>query len=465
VKSFPVSGAANSIHKNMYNSVKYLMFCVSVIFVLFGSLIAQIVANNEDRQIDVKMQKEIIDSVTTNLNEKYVFPDVAKEMEKYIKKQYKDKAYKNITSLSEFFQKLKEDLREVCEDKHLGIQFVSDEELDRLAGDTITPEVIAELLAEEAYENFGFKKVERFTGNVGYLKFNRFSGYPEAGDVAIAALNFLANSDALIIDLRDNGGGSPSMIQLISSYFFDEPVHLNSFYLRPEDTIKQFWTQNHVVGKRMSDIPIYVLTSNYTFSAAEEFTYNLKNLERAKIVGETTGGGAHPVDYFYVNNLNLSLKIPTGRAINPITGTNWEGVGISPDIVVPADQALEAAHLDALKKIKEKTSDERVIENLDWAISTFEAKFNPITVEEQTLKSYAGSYGPRQIRFEDGGLVYQREGRPAFKMIPMTEDTFWFEDIDYFRIKFVKDGNGNVTELVGLYQGGRTDSNKRDSGK
>ncbi|MFH2048285.1 MAG: S41 family peptidase [bacterium] len=465
MKKFLVSGTANSIFRNMNNSVKYLMLCVSFVLVLSGSLIAQTVANNEDKQIDAKIQKEIIDSVTTNLNGKYVFPDVAKEMEKYVRKQYKDKAYKDITSLNEFSQKLTTDLREVCKDKHLGIQFVSDEVLERLAGDTITPEVTAELLAEAAYDNFGFKKVERLTGNVGYLKFDGFSGYSEAGDIAIAALNFLANTDALIIDLRENGGGSPSMIQLISSYFFNEPVHLNSFYLRPEDTIKQFWTQNHVVGKRMSNIPIYVLISNYTFSAAEEFTYNLKNMERATIVGETTGGGAHPVDYFYVNNLNLGLKIPTGRAINPITGTNWEGVGITPDIEVPADQALEAAHLDALKKIKDKTTDERVIDNLNWAISTFEAKFNPITVDTEILKSYSGSYGPRQIRFEDGGLIYQREGRPEFKMIPMSEDTFWFEDIDYFRIKFVKDENGNVTELVGLYQGGRTDSNKRDSRK
>jgi len=465
VKSNNIAEKISLIFKKISFKVIIMILCAFVMTMMPSYSIAQVVVEQEDMKIDAKKQKEIIDSVASNLNEKYVFPEVAKEMGKYINKQYKDKAYKDITSLMEFSEKLTEDLREVCKDRHLRIDFAPDEQIERMAHDTLTPEVEQEMLESAAYGNFGFEKVERLTGNVGYIKLNGFSGYPEAGDVAIAALNFLANTDALIIDLTDNGGGSPNMIQLISSYFFEEPVHLNSFYLRVEDTIKQFWTQNHVVGKKMTDVDVYVLTSSYTFSAAEEFTYNLKNMERATIVGETTGGGAHPVNYFYVENLNIGVKVPIGRAINPVTGTNWEGVGIAPHIDVPAPQALEAAHLDALKKIKEKTDDERLIENLDWAITTFEAKFNPVNVKEEILKSYAGSYGPRKVRFEDGGLIYQRDERPAFKMIPMTEDTFWFEDIDYFRLKFVKDENGNVTELVGMYQGGRTDSNKRDPKK
>ncbi len=446
-------------------SVILTLICMTLLIGLCVSVSAQPVDRNEDKQIDAKQKKAIIDSTLVTLNEKYVFPEVAKDMGKYILKQYKDKAYKEITSQREFSEKLTEDLREVCKDKHLRIDFASDERIERMAHDTLTPEVEQEMLDEAAYRNFGFEKVERLTGNVGYIKFNEFSDYAEGGEVAIAALNFLNNVDAIIFDVRENGGGSPNMIQLISSYFFEEPVHLNSFYLREQDSIKQFWTQNHVVGNKMLDVDVYVLTSSYTFSAAEEFTFNLKNLERATIIGETTGGGAHPVNFFFIDNLNLAVKCPIGRAINPITGTNWEGVGIAPHIDVPQDQALDAAYMAALKKIKENTTNESVIASVDWIIEDKEIRINPITVDEETLKSYAGSYGPRQIRFEDGGLVYQREGRPAFKMIPMTEDTFWFEDIDYFRLKFIKDDKGEVTEVLGMYQGGRTDGNKRDSKK
>jgi len=126
------------------------------------------------------------------------------------------------------------------------------------------------------------------------------------------------------------------VIQLISSYFFADPTHLNSFYIRHEDTVEQFWTQAYVEGPRMTDVDLYVLTSSYTFSGAEEFSYNMKNLKRATIIGETTGGGAHPVDTHIWPKLNFGMRVPFGRAINPITGTNWEGTGVEPDIKAPA---------------------------------------------------------------------------------------------------------------------------------
>lgn len=151
-----------------------------------------------------------------------------------------------------------------------------------------------------------------------------------------------ANSDALIVDLRQNGGGDPAMVQLISSDLFDEPTHLNSLYFRAEDSLEEFWTLDEVVGQRMADNPVFVLTSSSTFSAAEEFTYNLKCLGRATIVGETTGGGAHPGGVTPLHE-SLSVFIPAGRAINPITGTNWEGTGVIPDVPVEANAALDKA--------------------------------------------------------------------------------------------------------------------------
>ena len=164
-------------------------------------------------------------------------------------------------------------------------------------------------------------------------------------------MNFLGNVDAIIFDLRDNGGGDPKMVALISTYLFDQPTHLNDIYNRKEDATTQFWTLPYVPGKRLAGKPVFVLTSKYTFSAAEEFAYNLKNLKRGTIIGETTGGGAHPVSGQRIDD-HFMIGVPSGRAVNPISKTNWEGTGVEPDIKVPANQALEVAKEKALEEIR-----------------------------------------------------------------------------------------------------------------
>jgi C-terminal processing protease CtpA/Prc len=156
-------------------------------------------------------------------------------------------------------------------------------------------------------------------------------------------MGFLANTDALIVDLRRNGGGRPEMVALLSSYLFDERTHLNDLYWREGNRTDEFWTNATVAGPRYGGKkPVFVLTSKRTFSGAEEFAYNLKALKRATIVGETSGGGAHPGDMQKIAD-GFAMFVPTGRAINPVTKTNWEGVGVEPDVVVPADQALDKA--------------------------------------------------------------------------------------------------------------------------
>ena len=272
-------------------------------------------------------------------------------------------------------------------------------------------------------------------------------------------MNFLAHTDAVIFDLRQNGGGSPSMIQLISSYLFEEPVHLNTFYIRKTDETQQFWTQGHVVGPKMTEVPVYVLTSSATFSGAEEFTYNLKNLKRGTIIGEVTGGGAHPVNIQDFPTLHISLSLPYGRAINPITKTNWEGTGVTPDINVPADQALTVARIEALKKILEKEQNPTRKEQLAWAMKSLDVEKNPVTLDAKMLASFEGSFGPRRIFLENSSLYYQRESRPKFLLVPMGDDTFQLVGLDNFRIRFNRGTGGEVTELVGMYDDGRTDVN------
>jgi C-terminal processing protease CtpA/Prc len=210
-------------------------------------------------------------------------------------------------------------------------------------------------------DNFGFHKAERLPGNIGYLDIRHFVR-PSWGseDTAVGAMNMIANTNALIIDLRHCRGGNPDMVALISTYLFNgEPVHLNDLYWRDEDVTESYWTLPDVPGKRFGgEKPVFILTSDFTFSAGEEFTYNLKSLKRAIVVGETTGGGAHPGSPFRIHP-HFEVFIPNGKAINPITGTNWEGCGVEPDIPTAADQALDAAYKLALEAfIKSLDEDE-----------------------------------------------------------------------------------------------------------
>ena len=290
----------------------------------------------------------MIDGAIDHMRRAYIFEDVAEKMAEALKARAAQKAYDDITSPEAFARALTADLQAVSRDKHLRIVYNAAGLPQRSGGPTA--EERAKQLAAERRRNFGFQRVEILEGNVGYIELRGFSGTPEARATAVAAMNFVADTDALIFDLRRNGGGSPFMIGILSSYLFEDVVHLNDFYIRETDTKREFFTAAEVEGRRYGkDKPVYVLVSNSTFSAAEEFTYNLKNLKRATIVGETTGGGAHPGGVRRITD-HFGIWLPNGRAINPITKTNWEGTGIEPHIKVPAAEALEAAHADARKR-------------------------------------------------------------------------------------------------------------------
>ena len=330
-----------------------------------------------DRTITAATRTEVIDGVLRKLGESYVFPEVAVKMETAVRERFKNGEYDAVTSAKALADTLTEHLQAVSRDRHLRVLY-------SFAPLPAEPEGSDGAPAPERREtsrrfNFGFEKVERLAGNVGYLDLRYFDSPEIGGETATAAMGFLAGTDALVIDLRQNGGGDPAMIALLCSYLFPaEPVHLNSLYWRPTDTTQQFWTLPYVPGRRYLDKEVYVLTSKRTFSGAEEFAYNLKNLKRATLVGETTGGGAHPGGVERVSD-HFAVWVPTGRAINPISKTNWEGTGVTPDVAVAADQALEAAHRMALKKLLEKADDEEDRERLENALRAVAAKPQKVT--------------------------------------------------------------------------------------
>ena len=337
-----------------------ILFIFMLAAMMFTGLngFAQQPGNAPDMQIDAKTRTEVIETILKNLNDSYVFPEVAKKMETDIRSRVKNNEYEKITSAKEFAAKLTEDLQSVSRDKHMRVRFSAEPIPVRQRRDAPTEQEKKDYERTLKINNFGFVKVENMRGNIGYIDFRGFTD-PELGAEAVAAaMNFVNNTDALIFDLRQNGGGNPAMVALICSYLFgDKPVHLNDLYWREGNKTEEYWTKPNVLGKKYGDKDIYVLTSNRTFSGAEEFSNNLKVLKRATIVGETTGGGANPGGMFRVSE-HFGIFIPTGRAINPVTKTNWEGTGVEPDVKVPQEQALKTAYLLALNKSLEKADSE-----------------------------------------------------------------------------------------------------------
>ncbi len=330
--------------------------------------------------VDAKMRDEVIEGALKALNEGYVFPETAKKMERAIRQRIERKEYDNITSAASFAQTLTAHLQKVSRDKHLRVIF-NDGSRPMFGGQNPADRERARVMA--AQRNFGFEQVERLDGNIGYLDLRGFENLELARDTAAAAMSFLANTDALIIDLRQNGGGQPDTVAFISSYLFDKRTHLNDIYDRPANTTREFWTSEDVPGKRYGDKPVFVLTSKRTFSAAEEFTYNLKNLKRATIIGETTGGGAHPVRARPLGK-NFLITVPFARAINPITKTNWEGVGVKPDVETTAENALKVAHLAALKSALTRINDQRLADQLKAMIESLQREIGDIALPAST---------------------------------------------------------------------------------
>jgi peptidase S41-like protein len=300
-------------------------------------------------KIDPATRARVIDGVVAGLTELYVYPATAKKMEEALRARQKKGEYDAVEDAEAFAELLTEHLQQVSHDKHLRVNF-SPAVLpkDFTARD---PDADARMRTQMERDNCAFQKAERLSSNIGYVKFLAFLPPDICGPTAIAAMNFLGNVDAIIFDLRDNGGGDPKMVALITTYLFDQPTHLNDIYNRKEDATTQFWTLPYVPGKRLAGKPVFVLTSKRTFSAAEDFAYNIKTLKRGTIIGETTAGGAHPVSGNRIDD-HFMIVVPSARSVSPISKTNWEGTGVEPDIKVPADQALDVAREKAEEQIR-----------------------------------------------------------------------------------------------------------------
>lgn len=299
-----------------------------------------------DTVIDAARRTRVIDTLISRLEATYVFPAKVPALASALRARAARGGYDRISSAVAFAESLTVQLQELVGDRHLRVRY-TDAVLPRTRSQPGPPTPVqAERARDRAKEeSWGLGRSEVMPGNVGYLEVRSF-GYPAEiiAEGVAAAMTPLADTDALIIDVRANGGGTPFAVAHLASYLFGpDPVHLNSIYWRPEDSTMHFWTSRDLPGRRFGPTkPVYVLVSGRTFSAAEEFAYDLQTRKRATIVGATTRGGANPGQGERLDD-HFFAFVPSGRAINPVTGENWEGVGVIPDVRVDADSALSAA--------------------------------------------------------------------------------------------------------------------------
>ncbi|HEY4242582.1 MAG TPA: S41 family peptidase [Kofleriaceae bacterium] len=296
--------------------------------------------------IDADAPKRLVEAVDKTLDAQYVYPALAKQMARALNEHLEHGDDQAITTGPDLAFVLTHQLQEVSHDRHLRVEWQPR---------TASPGGGApddDRQEQERLERLqcGFVKVERLDGDIGYIKLDMFGRVDVCGAKATEAFAALGEVDAMIFDVRDNGGGWPQMVTYVESYLFAKRTHIYDMYDRGDDKTTPTWTNPDVPGKKLPTQPVYVLTAARTFSGAEAFAYDLQSAKRATIVGEATGGGAHPTHPVPLDD-HFVLMVPSSRPINAVTKSDWEGAGVQPDVKVPADQALDTAKQLASDKL------------------------------------------------------------------------------------------------------------------
>ena len=396
------------------------------------------------QSLSPEQRKHTIDATLKLLNENYVFPEIAGQMENSVRDRLR--TYDAITTGHALARQLTEDLQAVSHDRHLNVAYYpGGVPADQLWHSEPTPqEREAEQTAmrrELPRDNFGIGAVSVLKGNLGYIDVKYLAPPEFAGETYTAVMNYLAHTDALIIDLRQCSGAiSEHAIPFLCSYFFEQPTHLNDFYWRKGNRTVQSWTYAQVPGRHYGTKPIYVLTSRRTFSGAEGLAYFLKAQKRATVVGDTTRGGANPSGTLRINE-NFTVHVPVGRATSPITKTNWEGVGVAPDTVVLANRALYTAQRMAYRNLLTQTHlDPDWLESLHGFMAELANNPPRFVTHRFTLRGFAEA---KDIRVLGSFNSWSKEANPLIR-----QGNVWVADVELepgkTTYKFIIDGQWTI---------------------
>jgi retinol-binding protein 3 len=392
------------------------------------------------------------------LKENYIFPERISKIEAVIKEKLDNNLYAGFNTLFDFLEHLNADLETSGNDKHLDI-FYGPKIVLKLKNDTlpeqkkIAPPEYVKMLQ---YENFKLRKAERLDGNIGYFKLNGFIEPEYSKEAIVSAMNFLSNSSAVIIDLRENGGGSAETVHFLLNYFLPDSTKLGAFKRRINNEVVELWTtKDPLIKKVPENIPVYILVSKNTSSAAESFAYGLQQFKRATIVGEQTHGEGNPGMRFVINE-KLYMMIPTAVNVNAITGTNWEGVGVTPDIKINATDAF-AKTIVEICQVLSKKDDNNIYK---WIIPEYEAQLNPEFTSAEFINSIVGNYDEgKKISQENGSLYYSTKTSKR-KMIYMGKQVFLMDGRKDYRMRFAETKKG-IEYVEFLWNDGTVDKIKK----
>jgi C-terminal processing protease CtpA/Prc len=311
----------------------------------------------------------LIDSVIDRLNGAYIFPDRASAAATLLRSRLEAGRYAGAAGEA-LLGLINDDLFEACSDKHLRlIWYEADKDGSAPQSDE---EVIALLREMFRLENHGVKRVERLAGNIGVIELTVVPDAESAGRVIAAAFELVQHTSGLILDLRGTRGGALDGVAYLQSFLFaDGDVHLTDSVEGPNGPTRQYWTSGYLPAPRYLDRPVFALVSGTTFSGGEALAYDLQALQRATIVGEVTRGGAHPSTVVSLGD-NVELRLPIARSVSPVTGGDWEGVGVAPDIAVSAADAMDTARRALLEAfVADGAASEAVREEARQALGAF----------------------------------------------------------------------------------------------
>ena len=314
----------------------------------------------------------LANKLAIKLEQGYVFPEKAKQLSKMLRGEAFQASLLNAKNTKELASLLTTQLQSASGDKHLMVEYSSESFVDQADKESDAAREAFELEMWRAH-NFGVQRVERMRFNIGYFKLSAFGPVEQVGPLLASAMTLLNNTESLIIDLRGNFGGDEQTVQLLASYLLNKRTHLLDMHKPLEDRIEQHWSFDYVEGPKFGeDKPVYILIDQDSFSAAEDFSYSMKNLKRATLVGKTTGGAANSGEMVSLDS-HFSLFLPSSRGVSPITKTNWQGVGVAPDLESQSESALNRAQIDILTRLLQNEQDERRVQRIKSRIAELQA--------------------------------------------------------------------------------------------
>lgn len=403
----------------------------------------------QNQPLTAEIKRQTIDDLSTLLVDRYAYRETGQKLRQLIQRNFREGKYDSYNSPVEFSIAVTNDLRSLNSDKHLALNYSPQAASTNTdATQNRTPEERAREVSNfNRQMNFGFKAVQFFNGNIGYLKFDYFDAYLDySSPVVDASMSFLKNCDVIIIDLRDNGGGSSQMLAYITGFFFKDRTLSGASYDRLTDTTAQEFITPQSKEKQFSNIDLYILTSRATVSAAEGLAYNLKYLRQAKVIGETSAGAANPGRVTRINNL-FTAFIPNRHGMNVVTGTNWEGTGVPVDMACPAEDALRIAKIEALKKLRQGSTDSLQQKKFGNYITFITATNPERELPEKALRQYAGEYqGGRTITLKGGKLYYARLAEVGGQLHFISADLFMLSEGDV-TITFKRNKENRLTGM------------------